>query len=108
MSAALRGRQLKLLVAIDDYTLECLVIEVGHSFTAQDKIGILRYLFAVRGAPEYSRSNNGPEFVAQADDVPMLLSERCKAEVQKAVQGGWGHMDNTDFPTRQEVRGESA
>ncbi len=45
------GRQLKLLVAIDDYTRECLVIEVGHFFTAQDVIGILRYLFAVRGAP---------------------------------------------------------
>jgi putative transposase len=60
------GRQLKLLAVIDEYTRECLSIEVDRSFTAQDVIGILQYLFAVRGTPQYLRSDNGPEFVAQA------------------------------------------
>jgi transposase InsO family protein len=60
------GRQLKLLAVIDEYTRECLAIEVDRSFTAQDVIGILQYLFAVRGTPQYLRSDNGPEFVAQA------------------------------------------
>jgi len=60
------GRQLKLLAVIDEYTRECLAIEVDRSFTAQDVIGILQYLFAVRGAPELLRSDNGPEFVAQS------------------------------------------
>jgi transposase InsO family protein len=59
------GRQLKLLAVIDEYTRECLAIEVDRSFTAQDLIGILQYLFAVRGTPQYLRSDNGPEFVAQ-------------------------------------------
>jgi putative transposase len=59
------GRRLKLLVVIDEYTRECLAIEIDRSFTAQDVIGILQYLFAVRGTPEYLRSDNGPEFVAQ-------------------------------------------
>ena len=36
------------------------------SFTAQDVIGVLQYLFAVRGAPQHIRSDNGPEFVAKA------------------------------------------
>jgi len=58
------GRRLKLLVVIDEYTRECLAIEVARSFTSQDVIGILQYLFAVRGAPRYIRSDNGPEFVA--------------------------------------------
>jgi transposase InsO family protein len=38
---------------------------VARSFTSEDVIGLLQYLFAVRGAPEYLRSDNGPEFVAQ-------------------------------------------
>ena len=59
------GRQLKLLVVIDEYTRECLAIEVDRSFTAGDVKGVLQYLFAVRGTPDYVRSDNGPEFVAK-------------------------------------------
>ncbi len=55
------GRQLKLLVVIDEYTRECLAIEVSRSFTAQDIVGVLQYLFAVRGRPEYIRSDNAAE-----------------------------------------------
>jgi len=60
------GRQLKLLAVIDEYTRECLALEVGRCFTAHDVIGILQYLFAVRGTPEHLRSDNGPEFVARS------------------------------------------
>ena len=69
------GRQLRLLVVIDEYTRECLTIEVGRSFTAQDVMGVLQYLFAVRGTPDHLRSDNlgndnlrndtGPEFVSK-------------------------------------------
>jgi putative transposase len=60
------GRQLRLLAVIDEYTRECLAIEVGRSFTAQDVIGVLQYLFSVRGTPQHIRSDNGPEFVAKS------------------------------------------
>jgi len=60
------GRQLKMLVVIDEFTRECLAIEVARSFTAADVVGVLQYLFAVRGTPEFIRSDNGPEFVAKA------------------------------------------
>ena len=60
------GRQLRLLAVIDEYTRECLAIEVDRSFTAHDVIGVLQYLFAVRGTPQHIRSDNGPEFVAKA------------------------------------------
>ena len=58
------GRQLKLLVVLDEFTRECLAIEPARSFKGRDVIGLLQYLFAVRGAPEHLRSDNGPEFVA--------------------------------------------
>lgn len=59
------GRQLKLLVVLDEFTRECLAIEPARSFKARDVIGLLQYLFAVRGSPEHLRSDNGPEFVAK-------------------------------------------
>ena len=59
------GRQLRLLVVIDEYTRECLAIEMGRSFTAQGVVGLLLYPFAVRGTPKYVRRDNGPEFVSK-------------------------------------------
>ncbi len=32
---------------------------------AKDVIGVLEYLFALRGSPRYLRSDNGPEFVSK-------------------------------------------
>ena len=46
-------------MVIDEYTRESLAIEVTRLFTAQDVIGVLRYLFAIRAAPEHIRSDNG-------------------------------------------------
>jgi transposase InsO family protein len=59
------GRELGLLVVIDEFTRKCLAIEVGRRVTSDDVIGVLRYLFAIRGVPEHIRSDNGPEFVAK-------------------------------------------
>ncbi|MSR45978.1 MAG: IS3 family transposase, partial [Planctomycetes bacterium] len=60
------GRWLKLLTVVDEYTRECLAIEVARSLTARDVIGVLARLFGERGAPKYVRSDNGPEFIAAA------------------------------------------
>jgi len=58
------GQQFKILAVIDEYTRECLALEIGRSFTADDVVRTLRYLFALRGRPANIRSDNGPEFVA--------------------------------------------
>ena len=73
------GRQLRLLVMVDEYTRECLALEVARSFTSQDVLGVLQYLFAVRGRPEHIRSDNGPEFVAKAVGWPKRRLERCSS-----------------------------
>jgi len=59
------GRQSNLLVVLDEFTREALAIEMGRSFTVQDVILTLQFLFAVRGASEHIRSDNGPEFIAK-------------------------------------------
>ena len=59
------GHKARILSILDEYTRECLTIDVGRRITAQDVIDILRYLFLVRGEPAYIRSDNGPEFTAK-------------------------------------------
>jgi putative transposase len=60
------GRRVKLLVGLDEFTRECLALDVARSFKGHDVVEVLRYLFAVRGCPDYIRSDNGPEFVSKA------------------------------------------
>jgi len=60
------GRPLKFLPIEDEYTRECLALDVGRSITADDVILMLTRLFGARGAPRFIRSDNGPEFIAQA------------------------------------------
>ncbi|MEM6484098.1 MAG: IS3 family transposase [Pseudomonadota bacterium] len=54
-----KGRPFRMLVVIDEFTRECLAIEVAWSFTARQVVEVLGYPFAVRGTPEYIRSDNG-------------------------------------------------
>ena len=60
------GRRLKLLPVVDEFTRECLAIEVERRLTARDVVATLAYLFELRGPPAFVRSDNGPEFVAAA------------------------------------------
>ncbi len=59
------GRPLRLLTVVDEYTRECLAIEVAHSQRAEDGIFRLTELFVRQGPPAYLRSDNGPEFTAK-------------------------------------------
>jgi putative transposase len=60
------GRPLKWLSIVDEYTRECLALEVDRSITAERVIEVLADLFAVRGVSQHIRSDNGPEFIAAA------------------------------------------
>lgn len=60
------GQQLKCLTVIDEYTRECLAIDVAGSIRSGRVIEVLSKLVSVHGAPKYLRSDNGPEFVSRA------------------------------------------
>jgi putative transposase len=60
------GSTLKWLSIVDEYTRECLALKVDRSITSEDVIDTLAELFAMRGVPRHIRSDNGPEFIAQA------------------------------------------
>src|SRR5215210_2303144 len=60
------GRRLKMMPVVDEYTRECLSIDVERSITAEDVVSTLASLFRSRGEPAFIRSDNGPEFIARA------------------------------------------
>ncbi len=60
------GRSLKWLSLVDEYTRECLALEVGRTMTATDIVDVLIELVQTRGVPGHLRSDNGPEFIAEA------------------------------------------
>jgi len=60
------NRSLKCLTVVDEFTRECLAIDVGGSIRSGRVIDVLSQLVSVHGAPQYLRSDNGPEFVALA------------------------------------------
>ena len=61
-----RDRPLKWLSVVDEFTRECVALEVERSITAAGVVDVLTELFMIRGVPGHIRSDNGPEFVAAA------------------------------------------
>jgi transposase InsO family protein len=60
------GQPLKWFAITDEYTRECLALEVARGITAEVVLDILTNLFLTRGVPRHIRSDNGPEFIATA------------------------------------------
>jgi len=62
--ACANDQQIKCLTVIDEYTRECLAIDVAGGIRSARVIEVLNRLVSQRGAPSYMRSDNGPEFVS--------------------------------------------
>ena len=60
------GKAFRTLNIIDEYSRECLAIRVDRKLNSGNVIDVLSDLFILRGIPSFIRSDNGPEFVAQA------------------------------------------
>jgi len=59
------GRSFRMLTLVDEFTRECLAIDVARHLRSDDVLERLAWLFATRGVPDHIRSDNGPEFTAR-------------------------------------------
>jgi putative transposase len=50
---------LKVMLIVDEYSRECLALEMEHSISAEDVVEVLEKLFSERGEPACIRSDNG-------------------------------------------------
>ena len=97
------GRSLKLLTVLDEFTRESLKIEVDRSIKGKDVIVVLEYLFMVRGIPKFIRSDNGPEFIADA--VREWLVKRQVATLYVEPGSPWenGYIESFNGKLRDEI-----
>ena len=92
------GKRLKILPVVDEFTRRCLTIEVERSLTAEDVVSTLEYLFELHGEPEHIRSDNGPEFVAEA--VRSWLAGRGSKTLYIAPGSPWENAYSESFNSR--------
>jgi len=62
------GRRFRALTAIDEFSRECLAIEVDVSLTGERVTRVLQRLCELRAVPIIIRSDNGPEFRGRVMD----------------------------------------
>jgi putative transposase len=63
------GRKFRSLNIVDDYSRECVAVEVDTSIPGGRVVRVLERLRELRGVPQVLVTDNGPEFAGQALDV---------------------------------------
>lgn len=60
------GKVIKILTLINEYSRECLTIEVQRRLRSGDVLHAVADAMLAHGVPKFIRSDNGPEFIAKA------------------------------------------
>ena len=97
------GRSYRTLNVLDDFNREGLAIEVDHSLPSERVTGVLDRIAEERGYPRKLRSDNGPEFIAQALTIWAEKNKVQLAPIQpgKPTQNAYIERFNRTF--REEV-----
>ena len=101
------GRKLRTLNLVDDFTRECLAIEVDTSLPGARVVRVLEWLVSERGRPRRIRTDNGPEFSGRALDQWCFAQGVQQHFIQpgKPMQNGYIESFNGKF--RDECLNES-
>ncbi len=62
------GRRFRALTIVDNFTRECLAIDVAQSLRGDDVVSTLQQLRDTRALPARIQADNGPEFISMALD----------------------------------------
>jgi len=92
-----------MLNVIDEFTRECLAIRVARRLKAIDVIDVLSELFIMRGIPRHIRSDNGPEFVAQAVQEWITAVGAKTAYIERGSPWENGYMESFNARLRDEL-----
>ena len=93
------GRAFRTLNILDEFSRECLAIRVDRKLNSVNVIDALTDLFILRGVPTFIRSDNGPEFIAQAvrDWIAAVGSKTAYIEPGSPWENGYCESFNARF-----------
>jgi transposase InsO family protein len=97
------GRKFRMLCVVDEFTREALAIRVARKLTSADVIDTLADLFITRGAPVHIRSDQGPEFVAEAVKGWIAGVGSQTAYIEKASPWENGYVESFNGKLRDEL-----
>ncbi len=97
------GVRFKMLTIVDEFTRECLAIDVARKLTSDDVLERLSWLMTTRGVPAPIRSDKGPEFTAQG--VRRWLADVQVRTLFIAPGSPWekGHVESFNGKRRSEL-----
>jgi len=102
--ATVDGRKVRLLSIIDELSRECLLLEAARSFPAVRVIDCLeRLLMSTGRCPQHLRSDNGPEFVAQAVQQWLQQAGVQAAYIEPGAPWQNGHVESFHASLRSEL-----
>ena len=97
------GRAIRMLTIMDEYTRECLAIDVSRRLNSADVIDRLFDLFIVRGTPEYIRSDNGPEFISKSIRRWLKVSDVKTLYIEPGSPWENGYIESFNGKLRDEL-----
>ena len=88
-------------IVIDEFSRECLASRVARRLRSTDVIDVLSDLLILRGIPGHVRSDNGPEFIAEA--VQAWITAVGAKTAYIALGSPWenGIVESFNVPTKQ-------
>jgi len=97
------GRSFRMLTMVDEFTRECLAIDVACKFNSEDVLERLAWLISTRGVPEHIRNDNGSEFTAKV--VRDWLKRVCVQTLYIEPGSPWenGYVESFNGKLRDEL-----
>jgi len=62
------GHRFRSLTIVDNFSRECLSIDVGQHIKGEDIVGLVERIKSMRGTPNFIKVDNGPEFISKELD----------------------------------------
>jgi putative transposase len=97
------GRKFRMLCVVDEFTREALAIRVARKLSSTDVIDVLADLFLAHGTPAHIRSDQGPEFIAEAVKAWIAGVGAKTAYIEKASPWENGYVESFNGKLRDEL-----
>jgi hypothetical protein len=97
---------------VDEFTYECLAIDVAGSIRSKRVIEVLSRLISTHGTPLFLRSDNGPEVVSgrrgAGPDRSVQFRLLSKARLPPLTSGAAGGNENGNGRSVEDITGDSS
>jgi transposase InsO family protein len=97
------GRKFRMLCVVDEFTREALAIRVARKLSSAEVIDVLADLFLAHGTPAHIRSDQGPEFIAEAVKAWIAGVGARTAYIEKASPWENGYVESFNGKLRDEL-----